>query len=116
MLDKQTQWLSRQALDMMKAYLVPTLFREIDGRTPMLHPAAVDEYIYIPSIPLTYFRDYASNLRLITQVASIRVACPSQGADLLFDRDAGGRIALEEDNISTGGCAGTEIMSAQMES
>lgn len=89
---------------MMKAYLVPTLFREIDGRTPMLHPAAVDKYVYIPSVPLTYLRDYASNLLLITQVTGIRVACPSQRADFLFDRSAGGWIALEEDDVCAGGC------------
>ncbi len=72
----------------------------------MLHPAAVDQYVYIPSVSLAQFRDYASDLLLITQVASIRVALPSQGADLLFDGVAGRGIALEEDDISTGGCAG----------
>lgn len=54
-----------------KQYLVPTLLRKVHSRGPMLHSAAIDEYIYFPSVPLTDVRDYASNLLLVTQVASI---------------------------------------------
>lgn len=71
----------------------------------MLHPAAVDEDIDVPSVPLTYFGDDASELLLITQIAGVGVACASQGADCIFHRDAGGRIALEEDDIGAGRCA-----------
>ena len=71
----------------------------------MCQAAAVDEYIDIPPVPLTDFWDHASDLLLVAQVASIRVACPSQGADSLFDCSAGRWIALEEDDICAGGCA-----------
>ena len=84
--------------------LIPTLFWEVHGLRTVLHAAAVDEDVYISAVSCTDFGDDVFDLLLVTQVASISVACPSQRADLLFDRGAGGWVTLEEDDICTGGC------------